>query len=147
MLCPYCQNKESKVMDSRESEESIRRRRECLACGKRFTTYERTEKTDLVVIKKDGRKEPFNIEKVKAGILKACEKRPISIEKIDAICDEIESKLKKREKTEIPTALIGEIVMKKLKKIDEIAYLRFASVYKEFKDVGEFRKELKIFAR
>lgn len=118
-----------------------------MACGKRFTTYERTEKTDLVVIKKDGRKEPFNIEKVKAGILKACEKRPISIEKIDAICDEIESKLKKREKTEIPTALIGEIVMKKLKKIDEIAYLRFASVYKEFKDVGEFRKELKIFAR
>ena len=147
MLCPYCQKKDSKVIDSRESDESIRRRRECLACGKRFTTYERTEKTDLVVIKKDGRREPFNIEKIKAGILKACEKRPISIEKIESICYEIESRLKKRKKIEIPTDLIGEFVMKKLKKADEIAYLRFASVYKEFKNVGEFKKELKVFAK
>lgn len=144
MICPYCKYKESKVIDSREAEESIRRRRECLQCKKRFTTYERTEKTDLIVIKKDGRREAFNPEKIKAGILKACEKRAISTDKIDKLCGEIETKLKKREKTEIPTSLIGEIVMKKLRKVDDIAYVRFASVYKEFKDVGEFKKELKV---
>ncbi|OYT41467.1 transcriptional regulator NrdR [Candidatus Pacearchaeota archaeon ex4484_26] len=143
MLCPYCKYKESKVIDSRETEGAIRRRRECLQCGKRFTTYERVEKTDLVVIKKDGRREAFNPEKLKRGILKACEKRPISTEKIDKLCEELETKLKKRAKIEIPSALIGEMVMKKLKKVDEIAYVRFASVYKEFKDVGEFKKELR----
>ena len=143
MLCPYCKYKESKVIDSRETEGAIRRRRECLQCGKRFTTYERVEKTDLVVIKKDGRREAFNPEKLKRGILKACEKRPISTEKIEKLCEELETKLKKRAKIEIPSALIGEMVMKKLKKVDEIAYVRFASVYKEFKDVGEFKKELR----
>ena len=143
MLCPYCKHKESKVIDSREAEDTIRRRRECLSCEKRFTTYERVEKTDLIVIKKDGRREAFDISKLKTGIQKSCEKRPISTEKIDALCIEIESKLRKRADTEIPSSVIGELVMKGLKRIDEIAYVRFASVYKQFKDIKEFKKEIK----
>ncbi len=143
MRCPYCKGQELKVIDSREAEETTRRRRECLECKKRFTTYERVEKTDLTVTKKDGRGEPFNLEKLKAGILKACEKRPISREKIDNICEEIEARLKKRESVEVPSTVIGEIVMKRLKKLDDIAYVRFASVYKEFKDIGELKKEIR----
>jgi len=143
MRCTYCKAQNSRVLDSREAEESTRRRRECGKCGKRFTTYERVEKTDLAVIKKDGRREPFSIDKLKVGILKSCEKRPISRDKIDKLCEEIEAKLKKRSKTEIPSTFIGDLVIKKLRNIDEIAYVRFASVYKEFKDIKELKKEVK----
>jgi len=143
MRCTYCKAQNSRVLDSREAEDSTRRRRECGKCGKRFTTYERVEKTDLAVIKKDGRREPFRIDKLKTGILKSCEKRPISRDKIDKLCEEIESRLKKRSKTEIPSSLIGDLVIKKLRNIDEIAYVRFASVYKEFKDIKELKKEVK----
>ena len=143
MQCSYCKTPDTRVIDSREAEDTIRRRRECHKCKKRFTTYERVEKTDLVVLKKDGRREPFSTEKLKIGILKACEKRPISTEKIEGLCEEVEITLKKREKTEIPSSVIGELVMKKLKKLDEIAYVRFASVYKEFKDLNELKKEIK----
>lgn len=143
MQCPYCKHKESKVIDSREAEDAIRRRRECLKCKKRFTTYERVEKTDLIVIKKDGRREPFNIEKLRMGIIKACEKRPISMEKINALCEEIETRLKRREKIEVPSPIIGEMVMRKLRRLDEIAYVRFASVYKQFKDIRELKKEIR----
>ena len=143
MQCPYCKHAESKVLDSREAEVAVRRRRECEKCGKRFTTYERVEKTDLAVIKKDGRREPFSREKLRAGIVRACEKRPVESEKIEKLCDEIEEKLKKKEKIEVPSKLIGEMVMRRLKVIDKVAYIRFASVYKEFEDVEEFRKELK----
>lgn len=143
MRCTYCKAQNSRVLDSREAEEAVRRRRECAKCGKRFTTYERVEKTDLAVIKKDGRREPFRIDKLKTGILKSCEKRPISRDKIDKLCEEIESRLKKRSKTEIPSAFIGDLVIKKLRNIDEIAYVRFASVYKEFKDIKELKKEVR----
>lgn len=144
MKCPYCGNADTKVTDKRDSEEGVtRRRRECLKCEKRFTTYERVEKTELTVIKKDGRREPFSMEKLRAGVLRACEKRPVTREKIDQLCDEIEEKLKKKEKTEIPSRLIGELVMRKLKALDKVAYVRFASVYKEFQDVEDFKKEMK----
>ncbi|MEM1535627.1 MAG: transcriptional regulator NrdR [Candidatus Pacearchaeota archaeon] len=142
MRCIYCFGK-TKVIDKRESKEgTVRRRRECLKCKKRFTTYERAE-TKLVVIKKDGRREPFNRDKIKRGIEKACEKRPISQEKIDKIVSEIEATLRAYRKSELPSKLIGELVMKKLKQLDKVAYVRFASVYKEFKDVDEFKKVIK----
>jgi len=142
MRCPYCFGK-TKVLDKRESkEEAIRRRRECLKCKKRFTTYERIE-TRLTVIKKDGRREPFNRDKVKIGIIKACEKRPISQEKIEKVVSEIEAILRSYHKSELSAKLIGEIIMKKLKKLDPVAYVRFASVYKEFKDIDEFKKTIK----
>jgi len=141
MRCPYC-FANTKVLDKRESKEATRRRRECLKCKKRFTTYERQE-THLMVIKKDGRREPYVREKVKAGIEKACEKRPISQEKIDRILSEIEEKIKHQGKNEVSTSVIGELVMKKLKKLDEVAYVRFASVYKEFKDISEFKRTIK----
>jgi len=143
MQCPYCKTPDSRVIDSREAEDTVRRRRECPKCEKRFTTYERVEKTDLVVLKKDGRREPFSVEKLKAGVIKACEKRPIRTEKVECLCEEVEMALKKREKTEIPSSVIGELVMKKLKKLDEIAYVRFASVYKEFKNLDELKREIK----
>jgi transcriptional repressor NrdR len=141
MKCPYCLAN-TKVLDKRESKDATRRRRECLKCKKRVTTYERVE-THLVVIKKDGRREPYIREKIRNGILKACEKRPISQEKIDKTVSEIEDKIKSHGKNEVPSKLIGEIIMKKLKQVDEIAYVRFASVYKEFKDISEFKKTLK----
>jgi transcriptional repressor NrdR len=141
MKCPYClQN--TKVMDKRESKDATRRRRECLKCKRRFTTYERVE-THLVVIKKDGRREAYIREKIKIGMQKACEKRPISQEKIDKAVSEVEEKIKSYGKNEIPSRLIGEAIMKKLKKMDEVAYIRFASVYREFKDISEFKKTLK----
>lgn len=142
MRCPYCNSHDSKVIDSRGAEDKVRRRRECLKCAKRFTTYERTEKTDLAVIKKDGRREPFSLDKLRVGILKSCEKRPISRDKIDGLCEEVEAKLKKRAKTEVPSSFIGDLVIKKLKVIDEIAYVRFASIYKEFK-LKELKKEVR----
>lgn len=142
MRCIYCFGK-TKVLDKRESVEgAIRRRRECKKCKKRFTTYERVD-TKLMVIKKDGRREPFNREKIKIGIEKACEKRPISQEKIDQVVTEIEALVRSYHKPEIASKVIGEIVIKKLKKLDKVAYIRFASVYREFKDVEEFKKAIK----
>jgi transcriptional repressor NrdR len=147
MKCPYCFHEETKVVDSRESEDTTRRRRECLKCEKRFTTYEKVEGLDLFVIKKDGRREPFSIEKLKKGIITACEKRPIPSEKIDNVIDEVERDLRKKDSNEISTKEIGEIVMKKLKTLDKIAYIRFASVYKSFEDVDSFKDEIKKLER
>ncbi|MBI2499603.1 transcriptional repressor NrdR [Candidatus Woesearchaeota archaeon] len=148
MKCPYCYHEETKVIDKRETEEALatRRRRECLNCQKRFTTYERIE-TDLIVIKKDGRREKFNREKIKSGILKAIEKRPISIGQVDQIIDNIEATLKTKNSSEISSTLIGELVMKKLKVLDKVAYIRFASVYREFEDPSSFLEEIKILTK
>ena len=145
MICPYCNSKETKVVDKRDnpSLKATRRRRECLKCKKRFTTYERTEQSDLIVIKKDKRREPFNREKLKNGIIKACQKRPVSYETIENVLNEIESELRKKTKTEVTSREIGELVMKKLKKLDKVAYIRFASVYRDFQDISSFEKELK----
>jgi transcriptional repressor NrdR len=142
MICPYCQNSETKVIDSRDSEESVRRRRECLKCQRRFTTYEKPEIIDLVVVKKDGRREPFDRSKLIRGIIKACEKRPIKTIQIERIVDEIELELRKQDNIEVSSTEIGELVMSKLKQLDKIAYIRFASVYREFTDVSHFKKEL-----
>ncbi len=142
MKCPHC-NKDTKVIDKRDTNtHKIRRRRECLNCKKRFTTYEKIQDTELFIIKKDGRREPFNKEKIKTGIVKACEKRPISIDKIDNIVDQIEAKLKDYGKKEINSKIIGELIIENLKQLDKVAYIRFASVYKDFKDLESFEKEL-----
>lgn len=144
MKCPYCGSTEIKVADKRDSGDGvIRRRRECLKCRKRFTTYERIETIDLLVIKKDGKREQFDREKLKRGLLRACEKRPIQYEKIEKILDWIESKLRLKKKTEVESREIGELVMRKLEKLDKVAYIRFASVYKDFTDLETFHKELK----
>jgi len=143
MNCPYCLNKESKVTDKRESPEGVRRRRECLKCGKRFTTYERISREDLYVIKKDGRREKFEREKLERGIIRAFEKRPVAKEKIDKMINEIEEQIRKRGKKEIKTSEMGELVMKKIKKIDNVAYIRFASVYRDFQDINDFKQEIK----
>ena len=142
MICPYCEYAETKVVDSRESEESTRRRRECLKCEKRFTTYERVE-IDLVVKKKDGSREKFSRDKMKRGIMTACEKRKISQDDIDSLINRIEGKLKMKDTNEIDSSIIGELIMKELKKIDKVAYIRFASVYREFADIDDFQKELR----
>lgn len=144
MKCPYCGNAETKVLDSRDAEdlEITRRRRECEKCEKRFTTYERVEMIDLTIIKKDGTKESFKREKVLNGIKKACEKRPITTEQIEKAADEIERELRKKASTEIQSKVVGELVMKKLFKLDKVAYIRFASVYREFKDVDEFKHQV-----
>jgi transcriptional repressor NrdR len=147
MKCPYC-SFDTKVVDKRESEENAtRRRRECLKCKKRFTTYERVELSPLIVIKKDGRRERFSREKVKLGLLKACEKRPVPESDIEKVVNEIESKLKNMDKTEIESKVIGGLVMEKLKKLDKVAYIRFASVYREFTDLSSFEEELKKLAK
>ena len=145
MKCPYCSFAESKVIDSRPTEEnnSIRRRRECIKCGKRFTTYEKLESVALVVIKKDQSRQPFNRNKVLKGIITACEKRPISIMQMEAIADDIESELSQSMDREIKSTVIGEMVMDKLRCLDEVAYVRFASVYKQFDDLSTFMDELK----
>ncbi len=140
--CPYCSNKTSKVTDKRSSPEGVRRRRECLKCNKRYTTYERVSKDGLYVIKKDGKRETFDSEKLKGGIQKAFEKRPIPKEKIDKMINEIEEQLRKKGKRELKSSTIGELIMKKLKKIDNVAYIRFASVYRDFQDIKDFRKEI-----
>lgn len=144
MKCPFCGDIEDKVIDSRISVEgdTIRRRRECLKCQKRFTTYERIEEVPLMVIKKDGRREPFDRKKLLAGILKACEKRPVPMEKIEAMVDEVERLLQKNYEKEVSSTHIGEFVMKQLHDLDEVAYVRFASVYRQFKDINQFMKEL-----
>ena len=145
MKCPYCGFAESKVIDSRPTEESsaIRRRRECLKCGKRFTTYETLESLSLIVIKKDQSRQQYNREKVLKGIITACEKRPISLAQMVKIADDIESELYQSMEREIDTTTIGEKVMDRLKNLDEVAYVRFASVYKRFEDIHTFMEELK----
>ena len=145
MKCPYCGHPESKVIDSRPADEnaSIRRRRECLSCAKRFTTYETVESLPIVVIKKDGSRQTFDIDKIKRGIMKACEKRNVSIDTIDAMALEIENQVQNRVEQEVRAQDIGDMVMESLKKVDEVAYVRFASVYREFKDVSTFMNELK----
>lgn len=143
MECIYCSSNKTKVVDKRASPEGIRRRRECLKCKKRFTTYEKPEKQVIYVIKKDNSKEKFDIDKIKKGVEKAFEKRPVSKEKIDKMLNNIESQIRKRGKKEIKSYSIGELVVKKIKKIDNIAYLRFSSVYKNFKDVNDFKTALK----
>lgn len=144
MKCPYCENPESKVIDSRESKNgiTIRRRRECLSCQKRFTTYEKIEEIPYMVVKKDGRRQRFDSQNIMRGLLKACEKRPVPVAKLEEIVEEIELKLQEKPDKEIATAEIGQYVMSKLKELDKVAYVRFASVYREFKDVLEFKKEL-----
>src|SRR3989344_2744113 len=144
MRCPYCNFEETQVIDTRETEnlEATRRRRECMKCNKRFTTYERVEEADIIVVKKDGRRERFQRQKVLNGIIEACEKRSIPLEKIDKLVDEVESDLRKRDSVEVESKVVGEIVMKKLKSLDKVAYIRFASVYREFEDLDRFTEEL-----
>ncbi|MBI4432503.1 MAG: transcriptional repressor NrdR [Candidatus Omnitrophica bacterium] len=145
MKCPFCAHTEDKVIDSRSSNEdkSVRRRRECLKCKKRFTTYEYIEEIPLMVIKKDGRREPFDRNKIISGILKACEKRPVSMEKVEAVVDKVEKELQKSFDKEVKAQVLGELVMDHLHKLDQVAYVRFASVYRQFKDINQFMKELK----
>ena len=145
MKCPFCNHSENKVTDSRETSEgiAIRRRRECINCAKRFTTYEYVEKTPLMVIKKDGRREPFSHQKILNGLLKACEKRAISIEKLEDIAIKIEAELQKKFEQEAESNYVGELVMERLAKLDDVAYVRFASVYRQFKDINQFMRELR----
>jgi transcriptional repressor NrdR len=140
--CPFCLSTDTRVIDKRDVENTTKRRRECLECKKRFTTFERVENIDTMVVKKDGRREKFSREKLKAGLIRACEKRPVSMEQINKAADDIEKTVRKEEK-EVPTKFIGELVMKKLKQLDKVAYIRFASVYRDFKDVKDFEKEIK----
>ena len=141
MLCPYCSNN-TRVIDKRNSPTGTRRRRECLGCRKRFTTYENIRLKELMVIKSDGRKQPFSREKLVLGLKKALEKRP-GIEKVEEIADQIESKLRSGKKAEVKSSRIGELVLRKLSKTDKVAYMRFASVYRQFEDIRSFEKELK----
>ena len=144
MKCPFCGHPESKVIDSRPADEnaSIRRRRECLACGKRFTTYETVESLPIVVIKKDGSRQSFDRQKVLRGMIRACDKRPVSLAELERIADEIEQELQNSMEREIRTADIGEKVMERLRSVDQVAYVRFASVYRQFKDIDTFMAEL-----
>lgn len=145
MKCPFCSHLEDKVVDSRESREGdvIRRRRECLKCERRFTSYERIDEIPYMVVKKDGRREPFSRDKVMAGLLRACEKRPVSPSKLEAIVNAVEAYVQTSPERERPTTKIGEMIMRRLKDLDKVAYVRFASVYLEFQDVSEFMDELK----
>ena len=144
MRCPNCGHLEDRVIDSRSTKEgrAIRRRRECIGCGKRFTTYEYVENASVVVVKRDGKREPFSREKIVAGISRACEKRPISLNQIEEIVERIEGEIQRRAPGEIPSLEIGERVMEELQGLDEVAYVRFASVYRHFKDVNEFLDEI-----
>lgn len=145
MKCPYCGSQEERVVDSREGKEGevIRRRRQCQQCGRRFTTYERIEELHSMVVKKDGRREPFDRHKILSGLLKASQKRPISINQLEKIADEIEAKLLEKPEREITSAEIGEHIMRRLHELDEVAYVRFASVYRSFKDVSDFAEEVR----
>lgn len=144
MRCLFCGHLESKVIDSRSTEEgtTIRRRRECLECGKRFTTYEKIETIPIIVIKKDGTREAFDRDKISNGILRACEKRPVSLKEVESLIDDIEAKMYNMLEREVSSEKIGEMVMERLQKLDEIAYVRFASVYRQFKDINSFMDEL-----
>ncbi len=145
MKCPFCGHIEDKVIDSRSSSEdkSVRRRRECMKCKRRFTTYEYIEEIPLMVIKKDGRREAFDRNKMISGVLKACEKRPVSLEKVEALVDKVEKDLRESFDKEVRAQEAGELVMENLHQLDEVAYVRFASVYRQFKDINQFMKELK----
>ena len=145
MKCPFCAVDNTRVIDSRPADDnnSIRRRRECDACGRRFTTYEKVESIPLIVIKKDKKREPYNRSKIASGILKSCHKRPVSAEQIEQCLDDIETKIFNLEEKEVESTVIGEIVMDEIKNLDPVAYVRFASVYREFKDVNTFMDELK----
>jgi len=140
MKCPFCNTPDTKVIDSRPADDnaSIRRRRQCIKCNKRFTTYEKLETMPLMVIKKDNTREPYDRSKIEAGIIRSCHKRPVSSQQVENIVNDIENKVFSLEEREIPTSVIGEMVMDKLKTLDEVAYVRFASVYREFKDVNTF---------
>lgn len=144
MKCPYCNDADTKVIDSRPADDnsSIRRRRQCEACGKRFTTYEKLETMPLMVIKKDESREIYDRSKIESGIVHSCHKRPVSSQQINAMVDSIENQIFNMEEKEVETSVIGELVMRKLKEMDEVAYVRFASVYREFKDVNTFMEEL-----
>jgi len=143
--CPFCGRMEEKVVDSREARdgEVIRRRRHCLHCGRRFTTYERIEEIQLMVVKKDGRREPFDRNKILSGLLKATQKRPVSVAELEKIADEVETRLLEKPDREMSSTEIGELIMNRLYHLDEVAYVRFASVYRQFKDVNEFVEEVK----
>jgi len=143
MDCIYCLNDSSKVTDKRKSPEGVRRRRECLKCGKRFTTYEKASQNNFYIIKKDKNREKFDRTKLEKGVFKAFEKRPVSKEKIDKMINSIEEQLRRKGKKEIASSVIGEIIMKKIKNLDPVAYIRFASVYRNFQDVKDFKKEIK----
>lgn len=144
MKCPYCSRDNTRVVDSRPAENnSIRRRRACDECGRRFTTYEKVETIPLIIIKKDNNREAYDRTKIEGGVLRACHKRPVSAEQISKLVDEVESTVFNREEAEIPSQVIGELVMNKLKDMDAVAYVRFASVYREFKDVDAFMEELR----
>ena len=149
MTCPFCGNKTDKVVDSRESKEAdvIRRRRECLGCGRRFTTYERIDEVPYMVVKKDGRREKFDRQKVLAGLMKACEKRPVAMAKLAEIVDEVEGRLVDNPEREVPTTHIGELLMERLRALDKIAYVRFASVYRNFQDEEDLFNEIKNLIR
>ncbi len=149
MKCRYCACLESKVIDSRPTDDgsAIRRRRECMACGKRFTTYEKIEELPIMVIKKDGRREPFDSAKILTGIRRACQKRPISAATQDKLVEDVVREVFNTLEQEIPTARIGELVMQRLKELDEVAYVRFASVYRQFKDINTFMQELELLLR
>ena len=144
MVCPFCGHREDRVIDSRESKEGdvIRRRRECLKCERRFTTYERSDEVPYVVVKRDGRREKFDRQKVLEGLLKACEKRPVAMAKLAELVDQVEAKLADTPDRELPTTEIGELLMDRLRNVDKIAYVRFASVYREFKDASDFVEEI-----
>ena len=145
MKCPFCSHENTRVIDSRPAEDnnSIRRRRVCDECGKRFTTYEQIDTIPLIIIKKDNNREAYDRAKIEAGVLRACHKRPVSAQQITTLVDEVENEIFNREEREIPSGTIGELVMNKLKDLDAVAYVRFASVYREFKDVNTFMDELK----
>ncbi len=145
MKCPFCGFEQDKVVDSRSSKEgrAVRRRRECLECGKRFTTYEYIENFPLTIVKNDQRREPYDRQKLLMGLVSACKKRPISTKKIESIVDKIENQLEKQGKTEVPSSEIGQLVMEELYRLDDVAYVRFASVYRKFKDRDEFVSEVK----
>ena len=146
MKCPFCGKVETKVTNKRDIHGEVRRRRECLKCAKRFTTYEKASESRIVIVKKDGRREPFIREKVLSGVVRACEKRPVPHDKIEELVDSIEGRLRKQNK-EVKSAKIGELIMNALKKLDQVAYVRFASVYKDFQDVSDFKRELKEVAK
>lgn len=149
MKCPFCDDLEDKVVDSRLAREGqvIRRRRECLSCKRRYTTYERIEETQPAVVKKDGRREPYDRQKIVAGLKKACEKRPIRTHDIEAVTDKIEKRIQERGETEVSSRVIGEEIMRELRDLDQVAYVRFASVYRDFKDIDQFMDELTTLAR
>ena len=145
MKCPFCAHVKDKVVDSRESGsgDAIRRRRECLECGRRFTSYERIEEIPYLVIKKDGRREPFNRNKILEGLVRACQKRSVGMLQLESLVDEVEKEIQKKYDREIDAKIVGQMVVERLSKLDDVAYVRFASVYRQFKDVNEFMKELK----